>query len=611
MKKLAQYFFTILAISFAIFSFPTSPARATDIAKVDSANFPSLKEAIATAEPGSTIELLEDSSASEPIVIDKSLTLNANGHKLTSTLTGIDAALEITTDAAVTINDLNVDVNTRGIAVNSPVHHLVVNGCFFNVGQRGITLVPEHSHDSSISINDSTFQVASIKNYDEDTLVSDTRGISIWQYSNSTVTLKNTTIQGFAYVVNLSPQGYDSHNTKIIIDGCKLKGRAGLNLWTKNVDIDLLNSEIVGINNLSGPTESFAEIVINQDSQVNLNVVDTTLRNFQNDVGQNNPNALQHPFSVRSTGNTISISGATTTIDTTGKLDSIFSPNDSLADNAITITGGTYDYDVSAYVPSGYEVKEVSGQFIVQKVTPPTKPDPDPTPDTPSIPSENITVDLPTSSPSSRFPIVTSPSEASTITNILTESFQSSDIASTLPADSKVSLELNLLPLNPVMLPSSTKDQFSAAANGQKLAQYLDISIIAKLAGERIGTLTNLTGKIKLSLELPADLLRFGRKFTILRSHDGVVESLPTSLDGNILSFETDKFSVYALAYSDSPPETSTPSGSPSPSTPETGALMKPSESSLSASFGIIALFASLALLLAFYLVHRRKASHE
>ena len=43
------------------------------------------------------------------------------------------------------------------------------------------------------------------------------------------------------------------------------------------------------------------------------------------------------------------------------------------------------------------------------------------------------------------------------------------------------------------------------------------------------------------------------RNFYVIREHNGVATILPTKLskDGKLLTFETDKFSTYALAYSD------------------------------------------------------------
>lgn len=47
------------------------------------------------------------------------------------------------------------------------------------------------------------------------------------------------------------------------------------------------------------------------------------------------------------------------------------------------------------------------------------------------------------------------------------------------------------------------------------------------------------------------DLLKDGRKFYVLRNHDGETTVLDTKQDGNKLTFETDKFSTYAVAYTD------------------------------------------------------------
>ena len=65
------------------------------------------------------------------------------------------------------------------------------------------------------------------------------------------------------------------------------------------------------------------------------------------------------------------------------------------------------------------------------------------------------------------------------------------------------------------------------------------------------------TKEIKLTVAIPEDLPEiakgFTRKYYIVRMHNGVVEYLETTLaeDGKSLSFETDKFSTYALAYED------------------------------------------------------------
>lgn len=54
---------------------------------------------------------------------------------------------------------------------------------------------------------------------------------------------------------------------------------------------------------------------------------------------------------------------------------------------------------------------------------------------------------------------------------------------------------------------------------------------------------------------MPAELLNTAsnitRKFYIVAVHNGEVKNIEAELNGNILTFETDSFSTYALAYTD------------------------------------------------------------
>ena len=94
---------------------------------------------------------------------------------------------------------------------------------------------------------------------------------------------------------------------------------------------------------------------------------------------------------------------------------------------------------------------------------------------------------------------------------------------------------------------------------GLTAGKYFDITIavINKDTGATEGTLDVLTEKIKFTIEIPEDLPEvaegFVRKYYIIRNHIGQVEYLQTELsaDGKSLSFETNKFSTYTLAYAD------------------------------------------------------------
>ncbi|MCM1307806.1 MAG: leucine-rich repeat domain-containing protein [Butyrivibrio sp.] len=82
-----------------------------------------------------------------------------------------------------------------------------------------------------------------------------------------------------------------------------------------------------------------------------------------------------------------------------------------------------------------------------------------------------------------------------------------------------------------------------------KILNYLDISLCAVIDGKEL-PIHETEGALTVSLELekPAN-----EGYKIVRLHDGVAELLDARLsgDGTRLIFETDKFSTYAIVYSD------------------------------------------------------------
>lgn len=90
------------------------------------------------------------------------------------------------------------------------------------------------------------------------------------------------------------------------------------------------------------------------------------------------------------------------------------------------------------------------------------------------------------------------------------------------------------------------------------IAQYLDINILVKADDQVIGEINQLNKESTFTVAIPEDLMKEGRTFYVIRVHDGKAEKLDTveNEDGT-LTFKTDKFSTYALAYEDvqkSPP---------------------------------------------------------
>ncbi len=90
------------------------------------------------------------------------------------------------------------------------------------------------------------------------------------------------------------------------------------------------------------------------------------------------------------------------------------------------------------------------------------------------------------------------------------------------------------------------------------ILSYFDISVPVRIDSELVGHISNLSENITFSFAVPEQLQRDGRMFKILRIHNGEVSVIdPSELVNGILSFQTDRFSTYALAYADPDSNTS------------------------------------------------------
>ncbi len=89
-----------------------------------------------------------------------------------------------------------------------------------------------------------------------------------------------------------------------------------------------------------------------------------------------------------------------------------------------------------------------------------------------------------------------------------------------------------------------------ATNNSYTVAQYFDISLIAKADGVSIGSITATAAAVPMAVEIPTGLQKPGRTFIILRNHDGVITEVGRGT-GNQVPISTDQFSTYAIAYQD------------------------------------------------------------
>lgn len=86
---------------------------------------------------------------------------------------------------------------------------------------------------------------------------------------------------------------------------------------------------------------------------------------------------------------------------------------------------------------------------------------------------------------------------------------------------------------------------------------YVDISLYKQIGDEQETRITQTSGKIKISIEVPESMWSTdtgaNRTYRVVRVHDGVTEILEGIYDPatHLFTFETDRFSTYALTYRD------------------------------------------------------------
>ena len=102
-----------------------------------------------------------------------------------------------------------------------------------------------------------------------------------------------------------------------------------------------------------------------------------------------------------------------------------------------------------------------------------------------------------------------------------------------------------------------------AKSSGSKAVSTFDITLSMLIDGKDEGSIAETSAPLTFNIPIPQELKKAGRKFYVLRYHDGKVDELPVDDNGN---FTTDKFSVYMLVYEDVA----------TPTTPETKPEVKP-----------------------------------
>ena len=103
---------------------------------------------------------------------------------------------------------------------------------------------------------------------------------------------------------------------------------------------------------------------------------------------------------------------------------------------------------------------------------------------------------------------------------------------------------------------AQANELIETSTKGYKVGKYLDITLYKNIDGTN-KSIHELTKVMKVTIKVPEELInkdsKTKREYYIARSHNGKVDVLETKYDEktNSLTFETDKFSDYAILYKD------------------------------------------------------------
>lgn len=208
----------------------------TAVAKVGVTEYATLAEAVEKADSGATVTLLKDTAVSAMIMLQKSLTLNLNGHKLNNE-GNINSWVQVIDNAKLTING-TVEGSAAygrmnlGIATNNN-GSLEINGGIYAVGDDQTVLhINGTCMSSDVTINGATINATNDNGIQlngkgtfsiTNSMITGGTGIYI---KAGTLTLENTKVTGTLSPVNYSYNGNGANATgdAVVIDACNYPG---------------------------------------------------------------------------------------------------------------------------------------------------------------------------------------------------------------------------------------------------------------------------------------------------------------------------------------------------------------------------------------------------
>lgn len=99
-----------------------------------------------------------------------------------------------------------------------------------------------------------------------------------------------------------------------------------------------------------------------------------------------------------------------------------------------------------------------------------------------------------------------------------------------------------------------------------EVAMYLDLSVLVKTSTSTLGNITVLPKPVTFTVVLPNDVAENAKDkdVYVLRIHEGKIDKIKASLVDHVITFETDRFSTYAVVFEE---KTVTPTPTPEETT--------------------------------------------
>jgi hypothetical protein len=149
--------------------------------------------------------------------------------------------------------------------------------------------------------------------------------------------------------------------------------------------------------------------------------------------------------------------------------------------------------------------------------------------------------------------------------NVLSKLLTAEEVIAVNSGAAKVSVSMKVEAVNADDVKTESeaiKEKVSSLAEAETIGMYFDITVEKNVGGKAVEVKETPNGALSISMELPKSLLNADssktRSYSVVRYHVDTqtgsvsVDILPCSFADGKITFESDKFSVYAVIYSDS-----------------------------------------------------------